>query len=59
MGAKVGLKLKPATFDRTVNWTDYKANFDACAEINGWTGMEKGLYLAVSLRGQAQGMFGN
>ena len=36
-----------------------KAHFDACAEINGWSEKEKGLYLAVSLRGQAQGVFGN
>ena len=27
--------------------------------MNGWTDKEKGLYLAVSLRGQAQGVFGN
>ena len=56
---KRGAKLKPATFDGTVHWTDYKAHFDACAELNGWTDKEKGLYLAVSMRGQAQGVFGN
>ena len=56
---KSGVKIKPATYDGTVNWTDFKAHFDACAEINGWTDKEKGLYLAVSLRGQAQGVFGN
>ena len=56
---KSGAKIKPATFDGTVHWTDYKAHFDACAELNGWTEKEKGLYLAVSLRGQAQGVFGN
>ena len=38
---------------------DYRAHFDAVAEINGWSQVEKGLYLAVSLRGQAQGVFGN
>ena len=27
--------------------------------VRGWTDKEKGLYLAVSLRGQAQGIFGN
>ena len=42
-----------------MHWTDFKAHFDACAELNGWTDKEKGLYLAVSLRGQAQGVFGN
>ena len=30
-----------------------------CAELNGWSVKEKGMYLAVSLRGQAQGVFGN
>ncbi|MCG8048996.1 MAG: reverse transcriptase domain-containing protein, partial [Candidatus Thiodiazotropha endolucinida] len=53
------MKVKPATFDGTGSWLDYKAHFDAVAEINGWNQIEKGLYLAVSLRGQAQGVFGN
>ena len=56
---KSGVKMKPATFDGSVHWADYKAHFDACAEINGWTDKEKGLYLAVTFRGQAQGVFGN
>ena len=56
---KSSVKLKPATFNGTVHWTDYKEHFDACMEINGWTDKEKGLYPAVSLRGQAQGVFGN
>ncbi len=54
-----GAKMKPATYDGNASWPDYKAHFDACAEINGWNDREKGLYLAVSLRGQAQGVFGN
>ncbi|MEW8542943.1 MAG: retroviral-like aspartic protease family protein, partial [Candidatus Thiodiazotropha sp.] len=53
------VKVKPATFDGTGSWLDYKAHFDAVAEINGWDQTQKGLYLAVSLRGQAQGVFGN
>ena len=56
---KSGTKVKPATYDGTGHWKDYKAHFDACAELNKWTEKEKGLYLAVSLRGQAQGVFGN
>ena len=56
---KSGGKVKPATYDGTGHWKDYKAHFDACAELNKWTEKEKGLYLAVSLRGQAQGVFGN
>ena len=54
-----GAKIKPATFDRIGHWKDYKAHLDAYAELNKWTYKEKGLYLAVSLRGQAQGVFGN
>ena len=53
------IKVKPATFDGTGSWLDYRAHFDAVAEINRWNQIEKGLYLAVSLRGQAQGVFGN
>ena len=30
-----------------------------CAELNNWTIQQKGLYLAVSLRGLAQGVLGN
>ncbi|MCG8045579.1 MAG: retroviral-like aspartic protease family protein [Candidatus Thiodiazotropha endolucinida] len=51
--------MKPATFDGSVAWVDYKAHFEACAELNGWSKEQKGLYLSVSLRGQAQGVFGN
>ena len=51
--------MKPATFDGSVAWMDYKAHFEACAELNGWNKEQKGLYLSVSLRGQAQGVFGN
>ena len=50
---------KPATYDGTGSWKDYSAHLEACASINGWTKQEKGLYLAVSLRGQAQGIFSN
>ena len=57
--ASGGVKVKPATFDGTGSWLDYSAHFDAVAEINRWNATEKGLYLAVSLRGQAQGVFGN
>ncbi len=51
--------MKPATYDGTGSWTDYRAHFEACAEINGWSDRERGLYLAVALRGQAQGVLGN
>jgi hypothetical protein len=51
--------MKPATFDGTGSWIDYKAHFEACSEINNWSYKQKGLYLTVSLRGNAQGIFGN
>lgn len=38
---------------------DYKSHFNACACLNHWSGAERGMYLAVSLRGQAQGVPGN
>ncbi|VDI17077.1 integrator complex subunit 9 [Mytilus galloprovincialis] len=47
--------IKPATFDGQGSLIDYKSHFDACSRINGWTESEKGLYLAVSLRGQGPG----
>ncbi|KAH3748126.1 hypothetical protein DPMN_182563 [Dreissena polymorpha] len=51
--------IKPATYDGSGSWHDYRAHFEACAKINEWTEEQKGLYLSVSLRGQAQGVFGN
>ena len=32
---KGGISMKPATFDGTSSWIDYKSNFDMCADING------------------------
>ena len=58
-GRSKDVTIKPATFDGSVAWLDYKAHFEACAELNGWTNAQKGLYLSVSLRGHAQGVFGN
>ena len=51
--------MKPATYDGSISWTNYKAHFEACAQLNQWTVEQKVLYLSVSLRGQAQGVFGN
>ena len=51
--------MRPATYDGSGSCTDYKAAFDACSNLNGWDDKLKGLYLSVSLRGQAQGVFGN
>lgn len=51
--------MKPATYDGTKSWNDQEAHFDAYAELNKWSDEQKGLYLSVSLRGQAQCVFGN
>ena len=53
--------IKPATFDGSTgtSWSDFKSHFEVCAELNGWSPQEKGMYLAVSLRGNAQGVLGN
>ncbi|KAH3827771.1 hypothetical protein DPMN_129713 [Dreissena polymorpha] len=57
--SKPSVMMTPATYDGTGSWQDYKAHFDACAKINKWTESEMGLYMAVPLRGQAQGVFGH
>ena len=51
--------IKPATYDGSGPWLDYHAHFEACAELSAWNYNQKGLYLAVSLRGSAQGVLGN
>ena len=55
----LNMKIKPTTFDGFGNWLDYRAHFEVCTELNGWTEKERGMYLAVSLRGKAQGVFEN
>ena len=54
---KRSVLAKPATYDGTLSWKEYRAHFEACAEINYWSYELKGLYLAVSHRGQAQCIF--
>lgn len=52
-----GASIKPATFDGNRSLLDYKSHFEAWVE---WMVRKtKGLYLAVSLRGQTQGVLGN
>jgi hypothetical protein len=58
-GTKRNSMIKPATYDGKGPWLDYKSHFDICAKSNDWTDTEKGLYLVVSLPGQAQGVLGN
>ncbi|KAK3090376.1 hypothetical protein FSP39_011314 [Pinctada imbricata] len=52
-------KIKPAIYDGTTPWLDYKSHFEACAQLCEWSEVEKGLFLSVSLRGLAQGILGN
>ena len=52
-------EIKPATFDGKNSWIDFRSHFDICAELNGWSEQEKGMHLAVSLRGSAQSILGN
>jgi hypothetical protein len=51
--------IKLATYDGSGPWRDYHAHFEACAELNAWNYNQMGLYLAVSLRENAQGVLGN
>lgn len=53
------LNAVDAIFDDTGSWLDYLSHFDACAMLDNLKEREKGLYLAVSLRGPAQGVLGN
>jgi hypothetical protein len=51
--------IKPATYDGSTSWLDYKSHFEACAKLCEWDEETKCLYLSVSLRGSAQGVLGN
>jgi hypothetical protein len=51
--------VKPATYDWSGQWNDYLSHFEPVSLLNKWDEIEKGLYLAASLRGLAQGLLGN
>jgi hypothetical protein len=53
------LTVKPATYDGSSSWLDYKCHFEACANVNGWNAERKGLFLALLLCGQAQALLGD
>lgn len=53
------LTVKPATYDGSSSWLDYKCHFEACASVNVWNEEKKGLFLALSIRGQAQAVLGD
>ncbi|CAC5373136.1 unnamed protein product [Mytilus coruscus] len=53
------VRVKPATYEGTSSWLDFKSHFEACSSINNWSEQDKRLYLAVALRGKAQGILGD
>ena len=57
--SKRGNFVKPSTYDGSGMWNDYLSHFDSACLFNELTETEKGLYLASSLRGLAQGVLGN
>ncbi|CAG2228369.1 unnamed protein product [Mytilus edulis] len=54
-----GVKIKPCQYNGSTSWTDYLSHFEMCALVNNWSENRKGLYLAVSLMGQAQAVLGD
>ncbi|CAC5379682.1 unnamed protein product [Mytilus coruscus] len=54
-----GVKIKPCKYDGSTPWMDYLSHFEMCALVNNWSENQKGLYLAVSLMGQAQAVLGD
>ncbi|CAG2214404.1 unnamed protein product [Mytilus edulis] len=53
------VKIKPSKYDGNTPWIDYLAHFEMCTLVNMWSEHQKGLYLAVSLIGQAQAVLGD
>ena len=58
-GNRTPVLMKPATYDGKSTWLDYKSHLEACATLGHWSEEDKAMYLAVSLRGQAQFVFGD
>ncbi|CAC5404356.1 unnamed protein product [Mytilus coruscus] len=53
------VKIKPSKYDGSTRWMDYLSHFEMCALVDMWSEHQKGLYLAVSLIGQAQSVLGD
>ncbi|CAG2210800.1 unnamed protein product [Mytilus edulis] len=53
------VKIKPSKYDGNTPWIDYLAHFEMCTLVNMWSEDQKGVYLAVSLIGQAQAVLGD
>ena len=56
---RIPVLMKPATYDGKSSCLDYKSHFEACATLGHWSEEDKAMYLAVSLRGQAQSVLGD
>ncbi|CAC5386927.1 unnamed protein product [Mytilus coruscus] len=53
------VKIKLSKYDGNTPWIDYLSHFEMCALVNMGSEHQKGLYLAVSLIGQAQAVLGD
>ncbi|CAC5369449.1 unnamed protein product [Mytilus coruscus] len=53
------VKIKPSKYDGSTPWMDYLSHFEMCALVKMWSEHQKGLYLAMSLIGQAQAVLGD
>ena len=51
--------VRPAVFNGSTSWEDYKAQFELVASLNDWDKKTKATYLAVSLGGPAQAVLGD
>ena len=48
----------PTDYDGTQSLRDYLKHFERCSVVNGWRKDEAAVFLATSLRGEAQKMLG-
>ena len=49
--------IMPDIFDGETKWDQYRAHFTACAEINGWTDIERCKFFVARLKGHAQEVY--
>ena len=46
--------FRPSPYNGVSSWDDYRAQFELVANLNGWDGRAKVIYLAASLQGPAR-----
>ena len=51
--------IRPSPYDGVSSWDDYRAQFELVAELNGWDGRTKAIYLAASVQGPARAILGD